>query len=475
MPVLAAVARVHAQIAVACRQRVDVGGKRMLIAAARTVDEPDGMLVSRTAAIDQQAVQHGDHRRDADAGRQQHHRPLRALFKREFAARPHHLDLRARRQMRVQPRRHRAITLDADAVMTAIRRVGNRVAADLRRRTLARPRRHPQRNKLARHMRRHAHAVGRLQVEGAHVRAFLHHVGNGERTPALDQRGGGLHAVRLGPVAGARHLGSRLRGAPAKRQCADVTHHFTHVEAQQLFRASKRLQLRAVPDDLSLHRKMQHVAALEVDEQQAGAWIGQQVAHGVEEEVADEFRRRQRALVVHPHKAGTTAAMGHVDATAASRVGRHVGAGDEEGVGTGNQRAVGVAQRGRTQHLHYAATGGRRRVLAVLDVLRAVAEALRDGDAQRVMIGGHHLAVDAVAAARGRRQPQAANVRAGTQLSLQRIARQHAAVDVQRARVRRHDKAGVGGQHGGPWLAIGVQRAEEEDGSSWKSRGAGPA
>ena len=81
--------------------------------------------------------------------------------------------------------------------------------------------------------------------------------------------------------------------------------------------------------DRALH--LQQAAGREVDEQQAGARIAQQVAQGVEEAVAAEIGHDQR-VAPHTRRSPAAAAMRDVEATARSDAGARA-AGDEEGVG----------------------------------------------------------------------------------------------------------------------------------------------
>lgn len=78
---------------------------------------------------------------------------------------------------------------------------------------------------------------------------------------------------------------------------------------------------------------------------------------------------------------------------------------------------------------------------ALLDILRTIAEALLDGDAPHAAIHRIDNAVDPVAAPRRRHQAELAHAAPGHQLALQRIARQQAAGNPQRARIRRRDEA----------------------------------
>jgi hypothetical protein len=244
---------------------------------------------------------------------------------------------------------------------------------------------------------------------------------------------------------------------------ADVAHHFPDMETQQPFGAREGWQLRVVPDDLAFDGEVQQVALVEVDEQQAGARIARQVAQGVEEKIPHEFGRDQGALVVDAHESGPSAAVRDIDAARLAGRFIEVGAGDEEGVGAFDQRAVFQAQCPGAQD-QCLRTRRRRALLALLDILRTIAEALHDGDAQGAAVRRLDQAIHAIAPARERRQPQAAQVAARQELSLQRIAGQHAAVDAQRALVRRRDEARIGGQHARPWLAGRIQRTDEEEG-----------
>ena len=111
--VAAAVEQVFAGVRQGCQQGVCLGRQRMFVRSARTVDPPDLAL----AAGRRELVQHGQHRRDADARGDEQDR-AGAVVQDEVAAGCGHVQDRAGLQVAVQVAAGRAVRLllDADPV-----------------------------------------------------------------------------------------------------------------------------------------------------------------------------------------------------------------------------------------------------------------------------------------------------------------------------------------------------------------------
>src|SRR5205814_1785031 len=100
--------------------------------------------------------------------------------------------------------------------------------------------------------------------------------------------------------------------------------------------------------------------------------------------------------------------------------------------------------------------------LAGLDVLRAVAEALIDADTEPSRGDLLDGAVDAIAPARVRLQPQQPQRDTDGDVIGQRIAGQRARRDVHRALVWRRHEAGLPDEDGRPGSALRIEAADEE-------------
>ena len=209
---------------------------------------------------------------------------------------------------------------------------------------------------------------------------------------------------------------------------------------------------------------MQQVAGREIGEHQADARLQRDVAERVEELVAGEVGPGQRAPVVADvHEARSSAAMRDV-AAAARSVERGM-RGDEERVGAAHERG------GRgTQARLASGIGGRRwrrrsrQHFAALDVLGAVAEALRDMQDEAALVDRHDAPVGAVAAARRQLDAEQAERRAGLQRIGQRVVARRQRVDAQAGGVRRADEAGAGpGEHRGPRLPRAIGGSEQDE------------
>ena len=101
-------------------------------AVARAVEEPESLLRAATTVVDQDPVDHGDHRRDADARRQQNRRPGGALVENECAAGRQELnDVTDRQPMHSLGKP--PLPFDADAEARPVGSLGNRIGAHFQR------------------------------------------------------------------------------------------------------------------------------------------------------------------------------------------------------------------------------------------------------------------------------------------------------------------------------------------------------
>ena len=85
------------------------------------------------------------------------------------------------------------------------------------------------------------------------------------------------------------------------------------LESPQTLGAEECGNLGRIEHDFRRPRHLQHIAAMEVDEDQPGTRIDQEIAQGVEKQVAREIRDRQRAVFIDTHEARLAAAMGGID------------------------------------------------------------------------------------------------------------------------------------------------------------------
>ncbi|MNM65270.1 hypothetical protein D3C81_767030 [compost metagenome] len=70
----------------------------------------------------------------------------------------------------------------------------------------------------------------------------------------------------------------------------------------------ERLDLRALEDDFGAPAELQQIPGIEIDEQQPGPGIEQQVTQGVEMQIAGEVRNGQ-AIAFHLYETGLTATV----------------------------------------------------------------------------------------------------------------------------------------------------------------------
>ncbi len=111
------------------------------------------------------------------------------------------------------------------------------------------------------------------------------------------------------------------------------TDHLLDLHVPEALSALKSADVITFQRQLSAPADLQQVTRGEVDEQQAGLRVEQQVAEGVEVQVAGKIRDAQ-AVALHPHKPGLAAPVGNVHRQPAILQGDI--AGDKEGVSTGN-------------------------------------------------------------------------------------------------------------------------------------------
>src|SRR6202020_544381 len=137
----------------------------------------------------------------------------------------------------------------------------------------------------------------------------------------------------------------------------------------------------AMPINLRRALKLKHIAGIEIDEQQGCARVADQIAEGIEITVAAKIRNRQH-VAVDPNETRPAAAMRNIRA-----VGRPVAgpgpAGNEKSVGMYDGRCRRVIQMIQGFGASRFRIGRNTRQVcesALLNVLRAIAEALTHGD-----------------------------------------------------------------------------------------------
>jgi len=79
-----------------------------------------------------------------------------------------------------------------------------------------------------------------------------------------------------------------LNRRPSKQQYSNAAPHFTNMKTQEPSSTAKACNFRAVPDDFRLCGHVKQIARIEIDKQQLGAGLKQQVADRVEEVVQVE-------------------------------------------------------------------------------------------------------------------------------------------------------------------------------------------
>src|SRR5690348_515600 len=213
---------------------------------------------------------------------------------------------------------------------------------------------------------------------------------------------------------------------------------------------------RAVPHNLGCTGHLQYVAAREIDDQQTGARIGEQVAEGVEEAVAAVIRDFERPVLAGTYEAGAAAAVGDIDA--ASRL---VAAGrgrrrDKRSVGTGNQAhrpSIAQSERFGFRKGRTAAPA----VIAPLNILRTIAEALLDQNGEAGNTDIDHSAVHAIAAARRQLDAEQTNSSPRQDPARGGIDVLRIGADMQNFWGWAREKARFAGQNRRPGIAQGVE------------------
>lgn len=253
-----------------------------------------------------------------------------------------------------------------------------------------------------------------------------------------------------GVVGGVRRR-SGAQGDGARGVADPVDGEVDHPLGAAVAAGARRVQV-----DAAAARELQHVAAGEVDEEQAGARRVGQVAEGLEHPVAGVVRPGEMGFVDDVDEARIAAPVRGIEADAG------VLRGDEEGVGAGD--APLLRRRQRRRAAGRAAAGGRGRAqLALLDVLGTVAEHLADGDADRLRRGSHHP-VDAQPLPGREVEDQRPEGRADDEIGGQRVAGERRRRDLERVRVGGGEEAGRAGYHRRPHptaaIAAGQHREE---------------
>ena len=186
----------------------------------------------------------------------------------------------------------------------------------------------------------------------------------------------------------------------AQRQAALDPDDLLGAEADQALRPGEGPDLLTLPDDLGFAGHGDQVARLEVEEEEAGPRVQQDVADRVEVVVAREIGNDEGPLVLDPDEAGPAAAVGDVGPLRDRSPVLDIGGGDEEGVRALDQRpgapveAVRAFDRPPPRDLVDLRQDLDR---PGLDVLRAVAEGLAYGNREALRAGrgdgpGHAVA-----------------------------------------------------------------------------------
>ncbi len=306
--------------------------------------------------------------------------------------------------------------------------------------------------------------VRRQEVEGADRPALVDDSRDRERAPPRREVGGAHPVGGLAPVAGHQGIGRPAvrPQAPAQGQRAAPPHHPARPESPEPFGTLEGGDLGRGQDDRGVACQLQQVAGREIGEDEAGLAVEQDVAERGEEQVAGEVGNRERAVGGDPHEAGLAAAMRDIDLTAPVLLG--VGR-DEEGVGgrdRGARRLVEVAALldvAREGLLRVADRGG----VAQLDILRAIAEALRDLDPQEAVRRSAEDAVRPVAAAGVQLDAEETDRLALVQARTGRVARIGPRRDREPRRARRSDEARRTGDQRRPGVTLTVDAAGDEE------------
>ena len=307
---------------------------------------------------------------------------------------------------------NRALGFDADAPIAVGRCAGQAVGADKRRLTVALD--------LHRYMlpggKCHSGTGGRLEVERTDIAALLLYPEHPPGLPLVLLLTLLQTRIGLGPGAGHQAGGGVLLERPAQGNRSRPPHHLVDLQRPQPLCTFERLDGRAFQQHLGTPAHLQHVAVAEVDEQQTCPRVDQQVAQGVEVQVTGVVGNGQR-IALDPDESWPTATVGHIHRTLA--VVMLDIAGDEEGVG----RLDHTDGRGIQGRRIDAPLGrfGDARVIAQLDVLRAVAERLLYRHLQLPCNRLANLPVEAVAPAGVQFDAQQADCLPGDQARGRRV------------------------------------------------------
>jgi hypothetical protein len=209
-----AVEHLHAGVWQRGQQGACLGREGMLTRSACPVQPPDDPLAVARGEL----VQHGQDRRDADAGGDEQDRSV-ALVQDEVAPGRGDVQDLSRPQLAVQVAAGDAmgLLLDADPVGAACRRRGQRVAADRGRLPGAAD---PQREVLAGLGRREGGAVGCGEVDRGHLLVFPDDLGDAQLPEAGPGRPGG--GGRRSAVMFGRGQQVAERALPARAEGGDL-------------------------------------------------------------------------------------------------------------------------------------------------------------------------------------------------------------------------------------------------------------
>jgi hypothetical protein len=216
-----------------------------------------------------------------------------------------------------------------------------------------------------------------------------------------------------------------------------------------------------IPIDRRPTGELKQAAALEVDEQQAGAGIRDEVADRVEVVVAGVVGEYQR-VAVDLDESRVAAAVGGIHAERGALALAAVPASDEEGIGRGDPCALrwgeAVAPGG------FSRRGIDTAPSALMNVLGTVAEGLLDREDERSSAVLRDAAVDAVAPARGELDAKDTDVASRLQGTFERVAGNRPRIDGQRARIGRGHESVRPGKHGDPGMPLGIACRDDQEG-----------
>ncbi|MNQ48736.1 hypothetical protein D3C85_626210 [compost metagenome] len=121
-------------------------------------------------------------------------------------------------------------------------------------------------------------SICRLHIDRADVVALRFDPHHPQWPPLIAQRLGLQTGGGLLPGAGEQTGRRDTVETPAQGQSGGTTHNMFHVERPQALGTLKCLNLRTVKDDFSSSTEMQQIASVEIDKQQSGPGIDQQIA-----------------------------------------------------------------------------------------------------------------------------------------------------------------------------------------------------